>query len=45
MTKLKNINDAIMSLNENDLPPAGKNTRVVLAPYLHMEVCPYSYFW
>ena len=26
-------------------PSAGKNTRIILVPCSHMEVCPYSYFW
>ena len=32
------------SSNQEASPSAGKNTRVVLVPCLHMEVHPYSYF-
>ena len=32
------------SSNQEASPSAGKNTRVVLVPCLHMEVRPYSYF-
>ena len=32
------------SSNQEASPSAGKNTRVVLVPYSHMEVRSYSYF-
>ena len=33
------------SSDQEASPSAGKNIGVVLVPCLHMEVCPYSYFW
>ena len=33
------------SSNQEAFSSAGKNSRVVLVPCLHMEVRPYSYFW
>ena len=33
------------SSDQEASPSAGKNTGVVLVPYLCMEVCPYNYFW
>ena len=29
--------------DEDTSPSAGKDTGVVLVPFLHVEVCPYSY--
>ena len=33
------------SSNQEAFSSAGNNSRVVLVPFLHMEVRPYSYFW
>ena len=33
------------SIDQEASPAAGKNTGVVLVPYLRMEVRPHSYFW
>ena len=33
------------SRDQEASPSAGKNTGVVLVPFLCMEVHPYSYFW